>query len=552
MDALLEIFFLPPMAVARVGGSDTPVEAYEWADARSAHGGTQTVVRPALTFEVLADGSIRPYLPDAIHFRDDQGRIRPVAPFFELWGRFQSAADGCEYEAALTSSTMSGLGINRQDLRIHITATNQKAARRAQSPACGFTARTVIAGDDYLPHHLQASSRHTPGEIPLVLPDAPIHVGSIQVIRPVEGVQRFGETAIDLSTVRIRFMPPRGRVYGPPTATTGPASPVPPGVWDSPQSDYGDVFMIVDPDNRILSDKTAYSNDYAWGTGRYEDPQPQDGYDGADVGTFRAWGTVDDTTDALLEADLNWHGQRFHAAARVFTGPPDFSPDRRPFFSIADDLADRDLPAPTVSSQTEAETIAEIVDLFRRAFEAVSQMSLDGIRFRALFENRMTLAGGGPPPTPHLPAVDGRSMTAEDAPFVDVSPALVAPQPASINANSVANDRLPYSSAARFLHAQLMDETVLVDFLKRRPDHVRRLIRPPMGSFEQLPVQPASEPNPHFRDPRLERDMMHDMRMPPYMRDANYAPLSLSRRQYRTLMSLLDRLEAVQAREGGA
>jgi hypothetical protein len=96
-----------------------------------------------------------------------------------------------------------------------------------------------------------------------------------------------------------------------------------------------------------------------------------------------------------------------------------------------------------------------------------------------------------------------------------------------------------------------MDETVLVDFLTRRPDHVRRLIRPPMGSFEQLPAQPASEPNPQFRDPRVERDMMHDMRMPPYMRDANYAPLSLSRRQYRTLMSLLDRLEALQSQERG-
>ena len=547
MDALLEIFFLPPMAIARVGSSDTPVEAYEWTDGRSAHGGAQTIVTPAPTFEVLHDGSVRAYLPDAIHFKDANGRIRPVAPFFELWGRFQSAHDGAEFERPLTSAALRGLGADRRDFLIRITATNQKAARRAQTPACGFTARCTVAGDDYGVHDLMASSRHTPGETPLVLDDAPIHIGRLQLIRPVERVERVEGEEIDLSVMRARFTPPRGHVYGPPTATTGPASPVPPGVWDAPQSDYGDVFTIVDPARRILSDETPYSNDYAWGTGRYEDPQPQDGYDGADVGTFRAWGTVDDTSDAVLEAFLNWRGQRFQASARIFTGPPDFSPDRRPFFSIADDLADRDLPAPPVTDATEAETIAEIVDLFKRAFEAVSQLNVDGARFRGLFENQLTLAGSDPPPLPaSLPAVDGRSMTAHDVPYVDRSPTLVAPQPPSINSNAVANDRLPYTAAARFVHAQLMDEAVLIDFLKRRPDHVRRLIRPPMGSFAQLPVQPAPGPHPDFRDPRVERDMMHDMRMPPYMRDANYAPLSLTRRQYRTLMALLDRLDALR------
>ena len=536
------------MAIARVGSSGRPVEAYAWTDGRSAHGGTQTVVTPAPTFEVRDDGSILPYLPDTIHFKDDDGRIRPVAPFFELWGRFQSATDGIEYERPLTSASLHGLGITRRDLLVQITATNQKAARRAQTPACGFTARAVVAGDDYAAQDLWASSRHTPGETPLVLTDAPVHIGRLQVIRPDERVERIGDDDIDLSIVRIRYTPPRGNVYGPPTAIAGPASPVPPGVWDSPQSDYGNVFTIVDPANRILSDKTVYSNDYAWGTGRYEDPQPQDGYDGADVGTFRAWGTVDDTSDAILEVDLNWRGQRFHAMARIFTGPPDFSPDRRPFFSIADDLADRDLPVPPVTDATEADTIQEIVDLFRRAFEAISQFNVDGARFRGLFENRV----GGLPPSPPPPAVDARSMTIEDAPYVDRSPALVAPQPISINSNSVANDSLPYSAAARFVHAQLMDEVVLIDFLKRRPDHVRRLIRPPLGSFAQLPVQraPDSNPDPEFRDPRVSRDMMHDMRMPPYMRDANYAPLSLTRRQYRTLMSLLDRLEALQAGGG--
>jgi hypothetical protein len=38
--------------------------------------------------------------------------------------------------------------------------------------------------------------------------------------------------------------------------------------------------------------------------------------------------------------------------------------------------------------------------------------------------------------------------------------------------------------------------------------------------------------------------MMHDARMPPYMRDSNYYPLSLSRRQYNLVISFIDYLVA--------
>ena len=82
MDTLLEIFFLPPMALARLGSSPTPVESFEWSEDKEFHGGNRTVIKPAVTLEVQEDGSLRPYLPDEIQFKDEQGRIRPVAPFF--------------------------------------------------------------------------------------------------------------------------------------------------------------------------------------------------------------------------------------------------------------------------------------------------------------------------------------------------------------------------------------------------------------------------------------------------------------------------------------
>lgn len=543
MNTLLEIFFLPPNAVARVGSSDTPVEAYEWAEDISAHGGTQTVVRPAITLDVAADGQIHPYLPTSIHFKDADGRIRPVAPFFELWAKIQTAEDGSVREVPVTLELLDELQITPKHIEYQIRASNQKAERRAQSAACSFTGAAKFNGDNYEPQKLNAYSRHTGGEQPLVFRDKPIDVGSIQAIRPVQGFwPSESDPQVDLSVLRLRFTPPRGLVYGPPTAVSGPASPLPQGLLSPPSSEYGNIHMIVTPENRILNDQTPWSTSYAWGTGQYEDPQPQDGYDGADVGSYMSWGSIDDVTDAIIEANLAWRGQRFTAAARVFTGPPDFAPDRRPFFSIADDLADRELPVPEISKTTLDETETEILDLFERAYESASLFNLDAARFRALVENE----GDGPlnPEPKDVPAVDGRSMTSADAPYVDKIPVVTAPQPPSKNTKAVKNDELPFTNAVRFVHSQMIDRTLLLDFLRRRKDHVKKLIRPPIGSFSQLERNPGPQPNPDFRDPRVPRDRYHDMRMPPYMRDANLLPLSLTRRQYQTLMKMLDVMDA--------
>src|SRR5262245_1525558 len=83
------IFFRPPIAIARVGGSDTPLESFAWDSDRTLHGAHRTVIVPAVTLQVQSDGSLLPYLPNAIQFRD-QGLMRPVAPFFELWAILNS------------------------------------------------------------------------------------------------------------------------------------------------------------------------------------------------------------------------------------------------------------------------------------------------------------------------------------------------------------------------------------------------------------------------------------------------------------------------------
>ena len=101
---------------------------------------------------------------------------------------------------------------------------------------------------------------------------------------------------------------------------------------------------------------------------------------------------------------------------------------------------------------------------------------------------------------------------------------------------------MPYSDVAKEAHEPLADIDLLIDFLQTRADFARRLIRPPWGHFRQLDVDPGLTPNPNFRDPRVPRDQLHDMRMPPYMRDSDENALSLNWRQYHEFIALVDYL----------
>jgi hypothetical protein len=543
VDSILELFFLPPMAVARLGSSPTPLASFSWAEANTRHDANETIIEPAVSLRVEPDDSVAPYLPESIEFKDDDGSIRPVAPFFELWAKLQSDRGGT-VEVPVTLDLLHRLGASPHNISYEITLANHKAARRSGDPACAFSARVVVGGDDHVPRELLAFSPHTAGQEPLVRPEHPIPLGTLQVIKPVnpssDAATQHAE--VDRSILRVRFTPPKGLVYGPPTAVNGPAPQVMPGVYEAAGIQFGRVHEIVPLERRILNAHTVWSQ-YIMMNGHFEDPQPQDGYDGAAVGNFQSWGCVDDTSDGLIVATLAVHGQRFRAAARVFSSPPDFAPDRRPFFSIADDIADRELPLAEVTAATFEDSKNEIVDLFHRAFETASLFDLDSIRTRALQENRIRLGKHVGPPGLDQPRAGGESMTAEDSPYVNRIPVLAPQQPSRFSASS-AELPLPFTAAVNHVHSALKDEAVLIDFLRRRADAVERVIRPPFGRIHELPAEPKAEADPHYRDPRVFRDQLHDMRMPPYMRDANLQPLSLSWRQYQLLIGVIEYLRS--------
>jgi hypothetical protein len=244
----------------------------------------------------------------------------------------------------------------------------------------------------------------------------------------------------------------------------------------------GKLHEIVPPRNRILNPNTPWSR-YAMGEKNQKNPQPSDSYDGANVGGNRSWGVVDDSCDGIIEAQLVLDGQRHVATTRILSTCPDFAPDRRPFFALSDELADRDSLARAAKDGTTQDRMLEVADLFERVIETASLINLDATRQKLLGEN----AYYGRKNRRGLPQVRQKSMTRDDVPFVDLTPALLP------NAPSVSEpqDPVPYVDVIGMAHRKLADFDTLIDFLRLRPDHVRELVRPPFGRFWQLKPDPA-------------------------------------------------------------
>ena len=543
MDIPLEIYFVPPMAIARLGAAETPADSFRWTETPHSSEGPRTRIVPDVSLQVLPDGSVLAMQPVTIQFKDADDAIRPVAPFFELRARVQREADGQVVDEVINLAWLQRFGLSLRDVSFEITAANRKAERRTGAAQCSFVARATLAGDDHVRRRLLAFSPHMHSQQPLVPEDRPIPLGWIQVVRPAAR-QQLG---IDLSVLRVRFTPPAGLVYGPVSATSGPAPEVAPGLYEDTATQFGRIHPLVLPENRILNGETLWSARYHMMDGSFEDPPPQDGYDGGAVGDFSSWGTVDDTSDSLIVATLAVGGNRLRSTARVLTGPPDFAPDRRPVYSIADDIADRELgiahvPAPNAGPGADDDvdaSKAEVLDLFHRAFETLSLFNLDAIRTRALVENgNRFFAHGGTPKADLSPKAMEGSMTASDTPYVDKMPALAPLVPPSRYTHGTPGTPLPFTTAVRQIHGQMLEQSVIFDFFLRRRDHLTDVVRPPYGHLGELAQKPPARPSKKHRDPRVFRDQLHDMRMPPYMRDANLQPLSLSHRQYHELMAV--------------
>ena len=197
------IWIEPPLAIARVGGSPVPCGNFRWAaNDLSPEGSGRTGLAPAETLAVAADGSVSASLPAEVVFRDADG-IRPMCPFFELWGAWRED-DGTLQESAVTPALLERFGLSVGEVSWRVKLSNRKPFHFTLDPACLVEAAVELAGDDTAARSLEGRSPAT-GALPLVVDGRPLPMGRVQLTLP----------SAEFPELRLRFTPPVGATYGP-------------------------------------------------------------------------------------------------------------------------------------------------------------------------------------------------------------------------------------------------------------------------------------------------------------------------------------------------
>jgi hypothetical protein len=444
---LRKIRIYPPLAIARLGKSEVPLEAYHWGANDDRPDGTgKTTILPADTLSVAADGAVSSYRPSRVRFKDEEG-FRPVCPFFELHAEW--IADGRICSGPVTPELLARFGLDVPRVRWVVEVANLKPYFMTRDRGTRIEARIVLSGDDVEARTLEGVG---PADVtePLVPRGRHIPLGTVRLTRPTT---RFPE-------LRLRFTPAKGHFYGPVDLL---------GHWS----------IQFPEENLFLDPRSAWCG---WRPGA-DDPRgaPGDQYAHADDDD-RSYGLVDDVCDGVITCTLD--GTPLAPAyARITVGPPDYAPDRRHVISLADGLKDR-VGRAEVFDRGYVENMdltgREVRDLMERVLETLELINLD------VFNDRIKTQLN-----PFIASRQGMATTARQyAPFSPLPP-------------------LP--------HDPLLE--VLEDFLRKRPDLIDTLVRPPRGD------------SPLF-----------DKRMPAIMRGASGEPLHLTRRQYDVLVLWAKRL----------
>jgi hypothetical protein len=192
---------------------------------------------------------------------------------------------------------------------------------------------------------------------------------------------------------------------------------------------------------------------------------------------------------------------------------------------LADELNDRVSDGTQRDAALQPDELDEWVqDLFERIYETVSLMNVDFYRN----DRGITLTGNRLAPTaipndglvPRNQAMGGRDALR--------NPNLTIPAVTNV-------DPLPLAQHARTRHRALADLGALREFVALHPGRLQTLIRRP---FEVEPGESTGEQT--------------TMRMPPFMRQSNALPLTLSAWQYELLMAWVGRVQPAPPGAAGA
>ena len=333
-----ELRILPPLAIARFGAAPTPLDNYDVVVDPQRPLGYRSL-RPAETLEVdVASGQVvRAFVPERLSFTED-GLVRPVAPFLEVW----ALTDGGQLEP-LTTGLLAADGASPADLRWRVQVANYKVFRRTDDEKDKVDADSGEFSDHAQRALTGGSANFWPGKT--------VPFGHVQYLKPTEA---HPET-------RLRFTPPAGFVYGS-SQTPPPAGP---------------------PEDPNLRDVVYDASRGSW-LGYADGPRPTitvpGGIYASDAGG-NSRGYLDDACDGLVWVALTVGGRTLSAYGRIGTGPPAYAPDVLPIRTVADEL-EQALFGPTVDP-AEA-TLERVEEIVRRALETVRLMHTETMNRRGM------------------------------------------------------------------------------------------------------------------------------------------------------------------------
>lgn len=339
MSEILELRILPPLAIGRLGASERPVDNYEAVvEPHSPLGYRRLEPAPTLEVDVETGRIVRAFVPDELTFSED-GKVRPVAPFLELWALTSSG----QLEP-ITTALLKANGLGSEDVCWRAHVGNHKLLRRTGEPDDRIEADT----GDFSEHGAQLLQ----GTCANFVDGAKLPLGHVQYIAPTEA---FPE-------IRLRFTPAAGYVYG---STTHEPDPLiqavlydsERGTWRGYREDSGAITPTLTVPGQIY----AGTQDGDWWVSK---------------------GYLDDECDGLVHVSLTVGGKRLSAYARIGAGPPAYAPDSFPVRTVHDEL-EQALLGPDADPQVVSIERAE--EIVRRALETIRLMNVEVMNGNAIY-----------------------------------------------------------------------------------------------------------------------------------------------------------------------
>lgn len=356
-----ELRILPPFAIGRLGSADTPLDNYSIvADPERPLGFRQVVPAETLHVDEKTGEISGTTVPTSIEFKTADGRIRPVAPFIEVWAR----VDDKPQFTPLTSDLLTRHGASAGDITWRVKVGNRKVERRTGKAGDRVEADTGRFSD----HGKKSLLGHSPH---FVSREHVIDFGSVRYIKPNRAHPQ----------IRLRFMPAKGLIYG--------ANLTKAEIQEMRDADPSVPDLFVVPPRQEVYDKTKGWWKFSIPPEvRNADPNVKKFYNETQPPALFAiippgpcWlndnvavsrGYLDDACDGTVEVILAPKGRRkLTAVGRIVAAPPAVVPDSLFVRSLADDL-DQVIFGPHVPDDEPDEvTRARAEDIVRRAYETV-------------------------------------------------------------------------------------------------------------------------------------------------------------------------------------